>query len=232
MSNKGIYKIINLINGKIYIGKTFDSFSNRFCAHRHKLKYNKHENRYLQNSFNKYGKDNFSFEVIEVIDNLDFLAKREKYWIEYYNTYNRQYGYNITIINNDLSYIHPIETRIRISKSNKGKKHTEEAKLKMSLAHKGIKPSVETRKKWSEQRKGRKGYWTGKTMSEKHKNKLSEKRKGEDNANAKLNEKQVRAIRAFKELENRPTNKELAEFFGVYVSTIEKILSRTTWSHI
>lgn len=61
----GIYKIINLKNGKVYIGST-QNFKQRAYDHNKHLKNNTHYNKHLQASFNKYGEDVFVFEVIEV----------------------------------------------------------------------------------------------------------------------------------------------------------------------
>ena len=56
----------------------------------------KDENRYLINSWHKYGEQNFDFEVIEVFEKEDrvLMGEREQYWIEYYNSYKS--GYNET----------------------------------------------------------------------------------------------------------------------------------------
>ena len=59
----GIYKIENIVTGDFYIGQTIN-FKKREYEHFYKLKKNKHQNKYLQNSFNKYEKENFIFKVI------------------------------------------------------------------------------------------------------------------------------------------------------------------------
>lgn len=60
----GIYKIINLITGDTYIGSSKDVY-NRWKRHRYDLNHNKHHSKYLQNAWNKYGAENFKFDVIE-----------------------------------------------------------------------------------------------------------------------------------------------------------------------
>lgn len=75
----GIYKIVNNINGKVYIGQTKQPFIKRFMHHRWQLRNNKHDNRWLQNAFNKYGEDAFSFEIVEFIDSaFDTLINDEE----------------------------------------------------------------------------------------------------------------------------------------------------------
>lgn len=86
---KYIYKITNLINQKAYIGQTTD-YKRRFTEHKAKG-YGWEDNKILYYAFDKYGINNFSFEVLEETENYD---EREKYWIEYYNTMKPN-GYNM-----------------------------------------------------------------------------------------------------------------------------------------
>jgi group I intron endonuclease len=90
----GIYSIINLINGKRYIGSSL-RIPKRFNEHRNELRRGVHKNPYLQNSWNKNGPDKFKFEVIEQCDVLK-LIEREEYWIEFYKTYEEETGYNLS----------------------------------------------------------------------------------------------------------------------------------------
>ena len=59
-----IYKIINKIDGRIYIGSTIN-FEKRKKKHLKDLKNNKHHNIFLQRAYNKYGVDNFVFSYKE-----------------------------------------------------------------------------------------------------------------------------------------------------------------------
>jgi len=78
----GIYKIINLINDKIYIGSAVD-LNKRCYQHFYNLKNNTHHSNYLQNSYNKYGIENFKFEIILRCPKEDLLSI-EQYLIDYY----------------------------------------------------------------------------------------------------------------------------------------------------
>jgi hypothetical protein len=80
-----IYKITNLINNKIYIGKDTTSDPNYFGS-----------GLLITRSFNKYGKENFIKEVIDEADDYDELSQKEIYWIEKYNSTDRNIGYNIS----------------------------------------------------------------------------------------------------------------------------------------
>lgn len=88
---KYIYKIENTVNNKVYIGQTKDP-NKRRRDHFRRLKNNKHENPYLQVAWNKYGENNFTFEVIDEGENYNQL---EKYYIKKYKSNDNNYGYNI-----------------------------------------------------------------------------------------------------------------------------------------
>lgn len=88
-----IYKITNIINNKFYIGSA-TWYSKRKDKHLWTLKKSIHANRYLQNAWNKYGEENFIFEIIEQCNESN-LIEREQYWLDFYNCYNRNVGYNI-----------------------------------------------------------------------------------------------------------------------------------------
>lgn len=75
----GIYKIINKINGKCYIGSS-SNLQKRNKQHFNSLSKNKHYNQYLQRSFNKYGISNFEFIIICKC-NEDELINLEQYYI-------------------------------------------------------------------------------------------------------------------------------------------------------
>lgn len=76
----GIYKIMNLVNGKIYIGST-KNMRKRLWKHRALLRHNKHHNPHLQNSWNKYGEENFDYCIIEVCDET-IQYEREQFYID------------------------------------------------------------------------------------------------------------------------------------------------------
>ena len=60
----GIYRIKNIINNKCYYGSS-KHIEQRFIEHYNSLQNNKHINIILQRSWNKYGKSNFKFEIVE-----------------------------------------------------------------------------------------------------------------------------------------------------------------------
>ena len=88
-----IYKITNTINGKYYIGQTIQNVKERFYQHCATKCSKAVSNMAIHRAIKKYGKSNFTVEVIEEIDSAN-LNDRERYWIKYYNSYNN--GYNST----------------------------------------------------------------------------------------------------------------------------------------
>ena len=91
MSNIGIYKIENLVNGKLYIGQSVN-LRKRRTRHFTELRNNKHTNPHLQRAFNKYGEKNFNFEII-LYCNTEDLNYYENFFINLYKTQSS--GYNI-----------------------------------------------------------------------------------------------------------------------------------------
>ena len=89
-----IYKIENLINHKVYIGQTIMNVKDRWYRHCEINGVSESEKAMpIKRAILKYGKENFSFEVIEEVPN-DSLDDREKYWIDKFDSYRN--GYNAT----------------------------------------------------------------------------------------------------------------------------------------
>lgn len=93
-----IYKITNLVNNKIYIGQTIQPIEKRWEQHiKSSYKKNNDSKKYaIHYAIQKYGKGNFSFTVIEQVEN-SLLNMREEYWIKELNTFiDNHCGYNMT----------------------------------------------------------------------------------------------------------------------------------------
>nr|DAI89480.1 MAG TPA: intron associated endonuclease [Caudoviricetes sp.] len=84
----GVYEIKNKINEKCYIGSTTMSFQKRLEHHRCLLRLGTHKNTYLQNAWNKYGEDNFEFNILEVVDKCCTLDREQVYLDECLDCYN------------------------------------------------------------------------------------------------------------------------------------------------
>ncbi|MGG2091254.1 GIY-YIG nuclease family protein [Bacillus sp. S13(2024)] len=162
----GIYKLVNKQNNKIYVGSAVNLYRRR-QEHRSKLNNGSHFNDHLISAWNKYGIENFIFQIIELVEDNDKLIDREQYWIDALGAY--EFGYNLSkTANSRLGSSVDEETRIKISEklkeyfkslSNQDKKElydgrsekiskaklanrhrmSNESKLKISMAKKGIK---------------------------------------------------------------------------------------------
>lgn len=199
----GIYRIRNRVNGKHYIGSSV-RLKNRKLEHFHKLKANTHENKYLQNSFNKYGESNFSFEVMEYIEDVNSLIQVEQLYLDIFYD-NKNKCYNI----------------LPTAGSTLGYKHTSDSKQKIGQAQKGKVVSNETKQKISEAKKG-------KTFNEIHRKKLSEIKKASYNGVNNPNYKGV--ITAYKidtseSIGEFPSLKDVSEKLLISQSSVSSVLT-------
>lgn len=130
-----IYKIQNKVNDKVYIGQTKMSLewrlNNKWCGHFTRAESSKSSESYIANAIKKYGRDSFTYEVVEERQNDAFESKellknwldsREIYWINFYDSYNTGY-------NRNLGGHHTI--------SQKGRKMTWSSKIWESRRHNG-----------------------------------------------------------------------------------------------
>ena len=97
----GIFRIKNLLNGKIFIGRGMN-VKGKINSHKFQLEQGSHPNSLLQKDFNESGGKNFSFEVIDYLDpkkdDLDYdytqdLILLEEMWLEKLEPYGEK-GYN------------------------------------------------------------------------------------------------------------------------------------------
>lgn len=128
-----IYKTINLVNGKIYIGQ--DTKDNKYYLGSGKI---------LRVAIKKYGKDNFKKEIIETCKTQEELNIREIFWINYYNSTNRKIGYNIAYggfgklgcKHTNTTKLHFSKQRLGVHNSNFGKKLPDYQRKALSIAGK------------------------------------------------------------------------------------------------
>ena len=183
----GIYMIKNKVNGKMYIGQAID-IERRWKKHRSGLRGNDHDNKHLQNAWNKYGQENFEFSILLECDESQ-LNNMEIDYIAKLKTYDQDFGYNKTY--GGSSGRPTEETKKKLSAACKGKNHpfygkhhSEETKKKLSETRKGKycgknhplygkHHSEESKRKMSDSHKGKTSPNYGKHISEEHKMKLS-----------------------------------------------------------
>lgn len=96
----GVYRIKNLVNGKIFVGSS-KNIDAKINSHKFTLEIGTHINKKLQQDYNAFGKENFLFETLELIkpkddpvyDYTNDLKSLEKKWINKLNPFNEN-GYN------------------------------------------------------------------------------------------------------------------------------------------
>lgn len=153
MLNTGIYTITNIVNGKMYVGSSYD-FKRRFRRHKAEFRRNEHHNIRLQRAWNKYGAENFEFKKLIVCSKEDLIMYEQRV-IDIFDVIKN--GYNIAPnAGNPGGYNPSEETREKLRKSSTGRKHTDASKARMSESAKGRVFTAETLAKFSAVQTGRK----------------------------------------------------------------------------
>ena len=137
----GIYVIKNLVNGKVYVGKSKNCYK-RLHQHLYDIKTesrNFNENIHLLNAFKLYGTDNFTYYIVESfhedLENLEeILSERELFWMKELKSLDRDFGYNLRYDSQGKCYCSE-ETSKKISERLKkewkdGKRKNHSKKLK------------------------------------------------------------------------------------------------------
>lgn len=198
-----IYKIVNLVNDKFYVGSTIHK-KVRFRQHRKLLRGNRHHCKHLQAAWNKYGEEKFDFCVVEEVPESVSLQQVEDRWLKTHvgQTYCYNTGHSSDAPwRNAPAYKTPNfgrpvteEQKQQISQTLKdfyaqdyynhprvGKQHTEETKAKIS-ASKKANPVA---------------YWEGKERSDETKAKIGDTQRGKPKkAGRKVSEAGRAKIRA------------------------------------
>ena len=154
-------------NGKMYVGITSRSVSERWGKYGYRYK----KNRHFWNAIMKYGWDNIKHEILATNLTLEEAGKLEQSLIQQYQLMDRRFGYNNTsggevgfpsdevrVRLKQIAIEHSQDPEFckKISNGLKGHIVTEECKRKISLANRGRKYSVPSPlkgRKWSEERK-------------------------------------------------------------------------------
>lgn len=151
----GVYMILNKAENKVYIGQS-RRLKDRFGRHKRSLENKTHHNKELQKDFDKYGKENFEFIVLQECT-VDKLHELEEYFILCFDSANPLFGYNLTyggecdrkterckklMPGNHHPMPPELKERLRLVATgktpwNKGKKASAETRQKQSLAKLG-----------------------------------------------------------------------------------------------
>jgi group I intron endonuclease len=168
-----VYKITNLINGKIYVGQR-------------KRNYLGDENylgsgKLIMNSVKKNGKENFRKEIICECCNQEEMNKMETFWIQELKAHDRNIGYNISKTNfgGDIFTNNPEKEKIREKKilSYKNKSFEELLIIRLKKIEtynkKSLTDKLDRNQRISENLKGHVGAWKGKNHTDEYKKNMS-----------------------------------------------------------
>lgn len=184
MKGQFIYKIVNTVNGKFYVGSTTNT-RERFRVHRNRLRNNKHHCGHLQAAWNKYGENSFIFHVVETITDGQSLQDAEDVWLQEH--VGKEHCYN-----HGLRSGAPWRGVKKEDHPNFGKPKTEEERRAISSALKefyakditnhprfGKKHSEETKARIREKKLAEPArYWEGKERAEETRKKIGDTQRG------------------------------------------------------
>lgn len=244
--NMGIYRIVNIVDGKFYLGSS-NNLAKREREHIWALRKGNHVNDYLQKAFNKYGEANFKFEVLEYVINESDLRKVEQKYLDLLKPYIRSIGYNLCEDSRggglseerNPNYQKPmsIEQRLAISRTLKGHPVSYSTRLKMSIARKGKyagekhpmygKPvSLQRRKRQSEIMKGKfvgeKNPFYGKKHTDEAKIKMSGAHRGKTGTQCPNSIRIVQLTKDGKLIKIFDAMQEAQRETGIWASNIQK----------
>ena len=129
-----IYKIENIVTGRIYIGSTKHG-NERLRKHFNLLVNGNHPNKYLQNSWNKHGSHNFVFTLLEEVDDALLIEIEQSYINKCVKVYNiritAESNAGLTMRQEIRDKISESMKRVRYKGSEFSKKHSEKMKGKV-----------------------------------------------------------------------------------------------------
>jgi len=184
-----IYLVRNVVNHRVYVGQTTRTLSARSFEHNYDMQHASSTR--FHRALRKYGPDSFDWQIIDEAETEQELNEKEKYWIQFYKSFDPAHGYNLTLggeggaktqeVRDKLSAALkgkplPLETRMKMSATRKGRKLSEETKQKISKAY-HTKHSDEYRQKMSLKLKAQ-PLFKGKHHSLETRRKMSESRTG------------------------------------------------------
>jgi len=127
-----VYKIVNSINDKVYIGITSKTLNERFTWHLRDCR--RGITKKLYTAIRELGEENFSIELLETC-NSDNIREKEEHYIMKYNAYDT--GYNASPKSGGVRS-HSVETKTKMSIIATGRKASEETKQKLSAKQREI----------------------------------------------------------------------------------------------
>jgi|DEB19_MinimDraft_3_1074340.scaffolds.fasta_scaffold56684_2 group I intron endonuclease len=170
---RGIYKIINAVNNKFYVGSAVN-FEKRKARHIWRLRRGDHINKRLQAAWNKYGEAAFVFAMVEEVPGDADILQAENVWLKQH--VGQVYCYNIATDataptrgwfgqKNPMwgrTFKHTESAKAKIGAASKARTQSEEEKAKRRATMRGRELPATTRQKISASLTGAGNYWYGK----------------------------------------------------------------------
>jgi group I intron endonuclease len=170
---RGIYKIINVVNNKFYVGSAED-FTRRKRVHWWMLRRGNHANKHLQAAWLKYGEQAFTFVIVEELTVDADVLVAENVWLKEH--VGKEYCYNIATDatapttgwvgeKNPMwgkTFSHTDEAKAKIAAASAARVQTEEEKTKRRKSMRGHHVAASTKAKISATLSGEGSYWYGK----------------------------------------------------------------------
>ncbi len=204
-----VYKITNLVNGKVYIGKSVNPKA-RWGKHLSSARKKKKEQYfYLHRSINKYGAENFVVDIIDSADSAEEAYDKEKYWVKIYKSNDKDIGMNLTE-GGDGTLGHTLspEALKRMSEAHKGVPMPEATRQAIIKANTGRKFTEEHKNKIGAAQSGPKNHRYGKKLSEEARARIGASHRGK-----KLSPETIEKMRqsGLKRYENNPMPQEIRD---------------------
>ena len=221
----GIYKITNIKNGKFYIGSS-ENIEGRWSGHISELKRGKHINKHLQYAWNKYGKESFIFEILEVVPREEAsLMGREQFYLDMWQPYDDTIGYNIsewanTLLGQKVGEDNPAAKLNWVTVGEIRKKYKEEKMTCKKLAE------IFFLRKGHIQRIINNELWRDTNWIKPKRENRGQNQTGENNPSVKLSWDIVNAIREDYNT-GRYSYRELRNKYGI--SDVQQIINNKTW---
>jgi len=170
---RGIYKIINVINNKFYVGSAED-FTRRKRVHWWMLRRGDHANKHLQAAWAKYGEQAFTFVIVEELPPEADVLVAENVWLKEH--VGKEYCYNVATDataptlgwsgeKNPMwgrTFSHTEEAKVKIAAASAARVQTEEEKAKRRKSMRGHHVAASTKAKISATLSGEGNFWFGK----------------------------------------------------------------------
>ena len=170
---RGIYKIINVINNKFYVGSAED-FTRRKRVHWWMLRRGTHANKHLQSAWAKYKEQAFIFVIVEELNEIADILAAENIWLKEH--VGKIYCYNIAMDatspqtgmygeKNSMfgkTFTHTEDAKTRIGAAAKLRVQTEDEKVKRRKSMQGHIVPASVKAKISAKLSGEGNFWYGK----------------------------------------------------------------------